>query len=97
MKMNEAEKKFKLKCITYSDLSSDNDHQLQLISSLLLKMNDSLEKKEAKTLGQYLDAYLNKKIILDHYFWKRVIDLCNLNNEEIEGQLLEIRNKSNEY
>lgn len=86
--------KLKTTCAKYSDLSSDNDHHLQLISSLLLKVSDVLEVKEARTLGLYLDTYLNKKIILDHFFWMRGVELCNLNDEEIEKMVLDIKNKS---
>ena len=92
--MKTVEKNFKSKCVKYSDLSSDNDHQLQLISSLLLKVTDALEIKEARTLGQFLDNYINKKIILDHFFWMRSVNLCNLNDEEIESLVIEIRNRS---
>lgn len=92
MKMKEID--FKSKCVKYWDLSSDNDHHLQLISSLLLKVNDVLEVKEARTLAQYLDSYLNKKIILDHCFWIRAVDLCNLSDEQIESFVIENRNKS---
>lgn len=92
--MKNKEIDFKDKCLKYSDLSSDNDHQLQLVSSLLLKVNGDLEVKEVRTLGQYLDSYLNKKIILDHCFWMRGVDLCNLNGEEIESFIIEIRNRS---
>lgn len=92
--MKNKEIAFKDKCVKYSDLSSDSDYQLQLISSLLLKTNDILEVKEVKTLGQYLDNYLNKKIIIDHIFWMRTVDLVNLNDEEIENLSIEIRNKS---
>lgn len=88
------ENDFESKCVKYADLSSDNDHQLQLISSLLLKVDDVLEIKEAKTLGYYLDSYLNKKIIIDHCFWKRELHLCNLNDEDIESMVVEIRNRS---
>ncbi|MDD4976432.1 MAG: hypothetical protein PHY93_18890 [Bacteriovorax sp.] len=92
--MKNKEIEFKTKCIKYSDLSSDNDHQLQLISSLLLKVDDVLEIKEAKTLGYYLDSYLNKKIIIDHCFWDRGVELCNLDDEEIESLIIEVRNRS---
>jgi hypothetical protein len=91
MKIKEID--FRSKCIKYSDLSSDNDEHLQLISSLLLKVDDVLEIKDAKTLGYYLDSYLNKKIILDHCFWERGVELCNLDEEEIENMTIEICNR----
>jgi len=67
---------FQDKCINYTGLSSGNDHQLQFISSLLLKVNLELEIIEARTLGQFLDSYLYKKLFLTISFGRgRVIYL----------------------
>lgn len=52
--MKKKEMDFQVKCIEYSDMSSENDDGLQLISSLLLKANYILEIKEVKTLGYLL-------------------------------------------
>jgi hypothetical protein len=59
----------------------------------LLSANDTLAPKEIKTLGQYLDGYLNRKIVLDYYFWQRSATLCNLNDDEVESHIQDIKSK----
>jgi hypothetical protein len=93
--MKISDNNFDTKCLNYSDLSLDNDHHLKLISSLLLNSQDALDVKDTKTLGLYLLKYLNKKIVLDYYFWQRSYGLYNIGEEEIKNVLGEIKNKFN--
>jgi hypothetical protein len=64
--MSTVQKNLKLLSVKYCDLSSKNDHQLKLMSSMLLKLGDVLEIKELKILGQIIDTYIDQKILLDH-------------------------------
>lgn len=81
------ERNFLSECREYSDLSSDNDSQARLIVSLLLNINGELEITELKILGKMLDDYINNKILLDHYFWKRSLSLCKYNSVEIASEI----------
>jgi hypothetical protein len=85
--MNTDRNDLKQLSVKYCDLSSKNDHQLKLISSMLLKLDDVLEIKELKILGEVIDSYINQKILLDHYFWGRNYRISNLNKEEVKLQV----------
>ena len=65
-----------------------------MIASLLLKANDVIEVREAKTLGVILDQYLNAKIVLDHVFWKRSFEFWSLNPDEVERMINEVKVKA---
>lgn len=84
--------KLKTNNLTYADLSNSSDSQLKLISSMLLKIHGHLEEDELHSLGELIITYFNRKILLDHVFWKRPLDLCSLNDEEIENEIIQIRN-----
>jgi len=81
------QKNLKQLSVKYCDLSSKNDHQLKLMSSMLLKLDDVLEVKELKSLGEIIDTYINQKILLDHYFWGRDYRISNLGKVEVELQV----------
>ncbi|MDD4976635.1 MAG: hypothetical protein PHY93_19925 [Bacteriovorax sp.] len=84
--------KSKIKNLKYADFSHSGDRQLKLISSMLLKIQGRLEEDELHSLGEFIISYFNKKILLDHVFWERSVDLCHLNDEEIENEIIQIRN-----
>lgn len=65
---------------------------MKLISSLLLKVNDSLEESELQALGEVMFSYLNNKIVLDHVFWDRPLTLCGFDDEELEQAIIRIKN-----
>lgn len=85
--------KNKIKNLKYADLSNAGDQQLKLISSFLLKIHKPLKVNELHFLGEFMISYLNNKIVLDYAFWQRPLELCELNDEEIENAVINIRNK----
>jgi hypothetical protein len=89
--MSTVQKNLKQLSVKYCDLSSNNDNQLKLMSSMLLKLNDVLEVKELKILGEIIDTYINQKILLDHYFWGRDYRISNLSKEEVDLQVGELK------
>lgn len=82
----------KMKNLKYAEFSNSGDRQLKLISSMLLKIHGGLEEDELRSLGEFITSYFNKKILLDHVFWERPVELCQLNDEEIENEIIQIRN-----
>jgi len=79
------------KRICYIDSSSKNDETLLLIANLLAQTGQPLEADDVRRVGDLIRDYLNKKILIDHYFWDRSLRLCMLSEREIKLGLTFIR------
>lgn len=71
-----------LKSIQYCDLATGEDLKLRLIANLLLQAGVSLEADDAQEIGNTIRDYINKRMLLDHYFWGRAIPEKYLSEHE---------------
>lgn len=78
------------KSVQYCDLATGEDLKLRLIANLLLQAGDALEADDAQEIGSTIRAYLNKRILLDHFFWGRVIPAKHLPEQEKLKELARI-------
>lgn len=88
-------KKFKTNSLTYLDLLTTEDHSLQLIIGLLcrLKEDDSIERADIKRLAAFLDRYLNRKIVYEHYFLGRSLKQCTYDKSDLRAEINRLNNR----
>lgn len=72
----------------YTDISSNEDSKLRIIANLLMQSESFLEVKDTKELGHYINDYLDKKCLIDHFFWNRSLISCKFSEVEIKSMLL---------
>jgi hypothetical protein len=87
--------KFKNISITYLDLVVAEDDSLQLLISLLSRLNDydPIEAEEARKIAEFLDAYLNRKIVREHYFLGRSLEPCTFDSSDLEAEICRVHGK----
>ena len=71
--------------LQYCDLTSKEDAQLRLVANLLLISSDSMEVQDQKVLGEIFSAYLDRKCIVDHFFWGRFLSSTRMEQDQIEA------------
>ena len=88
-------KKFQKISVQYLDIAIIEDDTLQLIISLLSRLKEyhPIEAEEARKLADFLDGYLNLKIVREHYFFGRSLKSCNLEASDLRAEISRIDEK----
>ncbi len=73
--------------LQYCDLASDEDMKMRLVAALLLQTKYELAVDKVIEVGKLLDDYLNKKLVIDHHFWKRSLASSTLSVPELKAEL----------
>ena len=59
--------------VSYCDISSEEELKLRLIGCLLTKCSEELDPNEVREVGWLIIQHLQKKMIIDHYFFGRTV------------------------
>jgi hypothetical protein len=75
--------------LNFLDQSAQEDSMLKMFTTILGKMHthENLEHFEVVELSAFIRNYLNLKIVREHYYFKRSLSMCNLNEDEIKREL----------
>ena len=54
---------------------------------------DPIEAEEVRKIANFLDTYLNRKIVREHYFFGRLIEPCTFDSSELKAEICRAHEK----
>lgn len=78
--------------VSYCDISSEEELKLRLIGCLLSKCSEELDSNEVKEVGFLIVQYLQKKMVIDHYFFGRTVPKKYFSEEQRKDAISQLKN-----